>query len=106
MKLILCVFLFLAGCSSKELVSDTDRLMAFKGGHIGEMPCLLVMYSSLNSASIDKILFYSPNAVLIIVAYEENGEWFMRDVKTGAITPMGKLPDVPEPKPPPKGAES
>ena len=29
MKLILCVFLFLAGCSSKELVSDTDRLMAF-----------------------------------------------------------------------------
>lgn len=106
MKTLICFLILFAGCSSKQLVSDTDRLMAFKGGHIGEMPVLMVMYASLNSGNIDKILFYSPNAVLIIVAYEENGEWFMRDVKTGAVTPMGKLPDVPEPKPPPKGAES
>lgn len=66
----------------------------------------MVLYSGLNSATVDKILFYSPSAVLIIVAYEENGQWFMRDVKAGEVTPMGVLPEVPQTKPPPKLPES
>jgi hypothetical protein len=94
--------LFILGCSSQIAVKETDRLMAFKMGQLGDMPVLMMMYSSEGSGEIDKILFYAPNATLVIVAFSVEGEWFMKELPSGKISPMGKLPDT---KPPPKGGK-
>ena len=100
MRTFVCFIVLLAGCSTVSVVKENYKLIGFRTGHLQEIPVLLVMYEDpALGYGVNRILFYTPDARLVIITWRgEDGEWFMKDLKTGETSSMGKLPDVRPPE--------